>query len=91
MSLQPQRQECLTQEDEEYCFHRLGELLFAESDEPESKEECLGLRPGLAVASRHGWTVYTCGKSEHQLQAQGDSPLRMHQLHLISFCSHVRH
>ena len=71
MPLQPQRQECLTEEDEEYYFHRLGELLLAHVAKPDIEEDRFGSSSKLAVASRHGWTIYAHDKSEHQLSSRG--------------------
>lgn len=56
--MRAKREECLSEENEEYCFHRLGEIRL----QPSKGTDESGLDNDLhfhelAIASRHGWTV----------------------------------
>ena len=64
MALVPELKACLTTESKDYCFHRLGELLFADQSKAENEDDGAGQAFKLAVASRHGWTVYAHSTSK---------------------------
>lgn len=56
--------ECPTEESDEYCFHRLGELRCqASSSSSLDAHDRQGQDLALAVASKHGWTIFTHGAS----------------------------
>lgn len=78
--LRPERQECLTEEDEEFCFHRLGELLFDDSAEPGNDSGSQGQSFKVAIASRHGWTVFAHGKSESQQYEERNVHLQLNAI-----------
>lgn len=67
MALVPELKACLTTDSEDYCFHRLGELLFADQSKAENEDDEAGQAFRLAVASRHGWTIYAHSTSKAKI------------------------